>query len=309
MIGGELVARVPDLVGAAGIAGMTWTMVVVVLVAAAFVTLGIALARVPASGWKPPTYTSAQVAPGADSPVAPRVGTPAGRSYAERRGTPIDVPMNTAIRTPQFWWIWIIVFLFASAGVTMRSEGSPMIQATFPGAAGPGKAGAFLAVLAIADLAGRLIWSTWADLIGRRRVYLMTFALGAALFAVLPTAGREGNLVQFLAACALIMSVSGAGFAMVPAFVYDTFGGVHVGAINAQLLTAWTAAALAAPRLMDYARTQQAERGLSDSETWFSAMLLMSGLLAFGLVAAWRARNVHTRYHVRPPREGFHADT
>ena len=49
----------------------------------------------------------------------------------------------------------------------------------------------------------------------------------------------------------------GGGFATIPAYLRDLFGTVQVGAIHGALLTAWSAAGVAGPVLVNYIRQYQ----------------------------------------------------
>jgi MFS family permease len=230
-------------------------------------------------------------------PTVPLVGTPAGRSDAQRRPVANDVHVDRALRTPQFWLLWTVLCLNVTAGIGVLGQASPMIQEMFPIIITPAAAAGFVGLLSLANMAGRFLWSSASDYIGRRRTYMVFFALGGALYAAVPSTGRAGNVLAFVAAYVVIMSMYGGGFATIPAYLRDLFGVMHVGAIHGRLLTAWSVAGVAGPVLVNYIREYQIARGIATADAYSVTMYLMAGLLAVGFVANWLVRPVHPRHH------------
>jgi MFS family permease len=144
---------------------------------------------------------------------------------------------------------------------------------------------------------GRFTWSSLSDSIGRQRTYMIYFALGAVLYALVPTSGRAGNVVLFVAFYAVIMSMYGGGFATIPAYLRDRFGTMHVGAIHGRLLTAWSLAGVAGPVLVNYIREYQLTRGVPKSEAYSVTMYIMAMLLVLGFIANWLVRPVSPEHH------------
>jgi MFS family permease len=130
---------------------------------------------------------------------------------------------------------------------------------------------------------GRFAWSSLSDRLGRPVVYTTYFALGAVLYAAIPTTGRAGNIVLFVTAYVLIMSMYGGGFATIPAYLRDRFGIRHVGAIHGRLLTAWSLAGVLGPVLVNYLREYQVARGTARADAYSFTMYLMAVLLVVGL--------------------------
>src|SRR3546814_14178261 len=86
-------------------------------------------------------------------------------------------------------------------------------------------------------MGGRFVWSSISDYTGRRNIYAVYFLLGIVLYAAVPTTGHIGSVTLFVICYLIIMSMYGAGFATVPAYLKDMFGTMHVGAIHGRLLT------------------------------------------------------------------------
>src|SRR5699024_12329344 len=47
--------------------------------------------------------------------------------------TNLNVSANQALKTPQFWFLWIILFTNVTAGIGILENAAPMIQDYFPG--------------------------------------------------------------------------------------------------------------------------------------------------------------------------------
>jgi hypothetical protein len=104
----------------------------------------------------------------------------------------------------------------------------------------------------------------------------------------------------FVAAFAAILTMYGGGFATIPAYLADIFGTQYVGAIHGRLLTAWSAAGVAGPVLVNYLRSAQIERGVPKTDAYDFTMHLMAGLLVAGFVANLLVRPVDPRHHMTP---------
>ena len=90
----------------------------------------------------------------------------------------------------------------------------------------------------------------------------MFFALGMILYASAPSFGHAGSVLLFVAAFCVILTMYGGGFATVPAYLADMFGTQMVGAIHGRLLTAWSAAGVIGPVLINYFRDSQLAAGV-----------------------------------------------
>jgi len=215
-------------------------------------------------------------------PIAENAVTaPGGRKLAAVR----DLTADEAIRTPQFWLLWCVLFVNVTAGIGILSQASPMIQEVFPGSVTAATAAGFVGLLSLFNLAGRFGWSSLSDFLGRKRTYLVYFLLGMALYASIPIAGRLGSVSLFVACCAVIMSMYGGGFATIPAYLRDLFGTAQVGAIHGRLLTAWSAAGIAGPLLISGLRDYQRQHGVPSTEAYSTTMLILAGLLGVGLIS------------------------
>jgi MFS family permease len=226
----------------------------------AFMMFGVLTVRLPPSGWHPPGEVKRSVP------------------------TVASVTPNAAIRTPAFWLLWAVLLLNVTAGIGILEQASPMIQEMFPGKVSATAAAGFVGLLSLFNMAGRFVWSSTSDVIGRKPTYMIFFALGALVYALLPQTGALGNVVLFVAGCAIILSMYGGGFATIPAYLRDQFGTAQVGAIHGRLLTAWSLAGVAGPVLVNEIRDSQIKSGARGTEVYAPTMLLMAGLLVVGFV-------------------------
>ena len=138
-----------------------------------------------------------------------------------------------------------------------------------------------------------------SDRIGRKATYGAFFPLGAAAVrSACRYAGRIGSVALFVACAALILTMYGGGFATIPAYLSDLFGTQYVGAIHGRLLTAWSAAGVAGPVLVNYIREYQIDRGVPAAQAYNFTMYLMAGLLVVGFFANLSVRPVPERYYM-----------
>ncbi len=68
----------------------------------------------------------------------------------------------------------------------------------------------------------------------------------------------DSSPLVFVMLALVIISFYGGGFATVPAYLRDLFGTFQVGAIHGRLLTAWSAAGVAGPLIVNGSSTRRA---------------------------------------------------
>ncbi len=76
-------------------------------------------------------------------------------------------------------------------------------------------------------MAGRLVWSSTSDVIGRKPTYMIYLGVGAVLYLGVATLGRS-SLLLFVLMSVVILSFYGGGFSTVPAYLKDLFGGLRL---------------------------------------------------------------------------------
>ena len=176
-----------------------------------------------------------------------------------------------------------------------------MIQEMFAGRVSAEAAAGFVGLLSLFNMVGRFAWSSLSDYIGRKATYAIFFLLGAVLYALTPSIGHLGLVMLFVLSYGIIMSMYGGGFATVPAYLRDLFGTGQVGAIHGRLLTAWSAAGVAGPVLVNYIREFQINHGTPKAEAYTVTMYIMAGLLIVGFICNLLVRPLGGRPQIALP--------
>ncbi len=250
--------------------GVTETFLALGTLYLAYMLFGVMTIRIPPEGWQPAS----------------------GHIQTSQNNPSLGLDADAAIRTPQFYLLFAVLMLNVTAGIGVLGQASVMIQEMFSEkvmgaskAVSAAAAGGFVGLLSLFNMAGRFFWSSLSDKIGRKKTYTVFFLLGAVLYLLVPLSGSMGNIVLFVGAFCLIMSMYGGGFATIPAYLRDMFGTKEVGAIHGRLLLAWSMAALLGPQLVNNIRAYQIETlQMPAAEAYSVTMYLMAGLLILGFV-------------------------
>ncbi|MFD2443824.1 OFA family MFS transporter [Bacillus sp. CGMCC 1.16607] len=176
---------------------------------------------------------------------------------------------NEAIKTPRFYYLWLMLFINVTCGIAILSAAKPLSQESI-GLTTAGAA-ALVGVLGLFNGFGRIGWATISDYIGRPNTYTIFFATQIVLFAALP---HTTNAFLFQAMLAIVYTMYGGGFAAIPAYIGDLFGTKQLGAIHGNILTAWAAAGLAGP--MFAAWMKDATGSYATSLTFFAGLFVVA---------------------------------
>jgi MFS family permease len=197
--------------------------------------------RAPPEGWKPEGWTPPQEDP-----------------KHKKLITTHHVDIDEALKTPQFYQLWLVLCLNVSAGIGVLGVASTMMSeifgTTLPGIVDGAFAATYVSMISVFNMLGRFFWASSSDYIGRKNTYWIFFALGIVLYCSVPFAASQVSaqpsvvwLVLFYAATMLIFTMYGGGFATIPAYLADVFGTQFVGGIHGRLLTAWSTAGVVGP--------------------------------------------------------------
>ena len=290
MIGAPLAAKLMAHFHSATGVGVWQTLLTIAAIYAVFMTAGAFLYRVPP-----------------DTAVA---GSAAGGP---------SVHVHDVHRTAQFWLLWGVLCLNVSAGIGVLEMASPMLQEIFAGRligapdigfsalsadqkkAVAAVAAGFIGFLSLFNILGRFFWASLSDRIGRRMTYTVFFLLGMLLYASAPSLAGSGSVALFAAAFAIILSMYGGGFATIPAYLADIFGGGYVGAIHGRLLTAWSVAGLIGPEIVNDFRDHQLAAGVPRAQVYDQAMYVLAGLLVAGLACNLSVRKLAPHWFTQLP--------
>lgn len=233
--------------------------------AATFMTLGIVYFivmmiaafqyRVPAPDWKPEGWQP----------------KPASSGLVSQNNVDID----QALKTPQFWQLWLMLCLNVTAGIGVIGVAKTMMSEIFgtmmPLVVTAGFASTYVLMISVFNMLGRFFWASTSDYIGRKTTYMCFFVLGTALYLSIPyfaTAGANSPsmfyLIGFYVATMIIFSMYGGGFSTIPAYLADMFGTMHVGGIHGRLLTAWSTAGVLGPLAITSLRQVSVTSAIND---------------------------------------------
>jgi MFS family permease len=256
--------------------GVAQTMIVLGVVYFIWMMVGSLIVRVPQEGWLPAGYTP----PAASAAMI----------------TTRNVSRDQALRTPQFYLLWLVLCLNVTAGIGIIGQASLMIQDIF-GVTAVAAAG-FVGLMSLFNMGGRIFWASLSDFIGRKTTYAIFFILGALLYLLIPTFGHMHAIVLFVLAVLVILTMYGGGFSTIPAYLRDLYGAVQVGAIHGALLTAWSVAGVAGPVLVNYIRQYQIDHGVAKADAYSVTMYVMASLLVVGLICNLAIRPVDERHYL-----------
>ena len=214
--------------------------------------------RVPADDWVPEGWTP------------PEEGAEANRMITSH-----NVDIEQAMKTPQFYRLWIVLCMNVSAGIGVLGVASTMMSeifgTTLPGIVDGAFAAVYVSMISVFNMVGRFFWASSSDYIGRKNTYWIFFALGIVLYCSVPFAALQVSaspavvwLVLFYAATMIIFTMYGGGFATIPAYLADIFGTRYVGGIHGRLLTAWSTAGVVGPLAITSLRESAVARAIQN---------------------------------------------
>lgn len=189
-----------------------------------------------------------------------------------------DVDIDQALKTPQFYQLWIVLCLNVTAGIGVLGVARTMITeifgTTLPHIVDTAFAATYVVMISVFNMIGRFFWASSSDYIGRRNTYWIFFVLGIVLYLSVPYTAQQVSaspsviwLVWFYAATMIIFTMYGGGFATIPAYLADIFGTRYVGGIHGRLLTAWSTAGVLGPLAITSLRQHSFNQAIADLMT------------------------------------------
>lgn len=217
--------------------------------------------RVPREGWKPAGWTP-----------------PTQDAAAKRMITHKDVHIDQALKTPQFYLLWIALCLNVTAGIGVIGVAKTMMGeifgTTMPTIVDSSFAATYVFMISVFNMCGRFFWASISDYIGRKNTFYCFFVLGIILYMSVPYAAQQASinpavtwLVLFYAATMIIFTMYGGGFATIPAYLADVFGTKYVGGIHGRILTAWSTAGVLGPLVITHLRSSSVSNAIHDLAT------------------------------------------
>jgi MFS family permease len=168
--------------------------------------------------------------------------------YARAATTPAaaaktrDYTPGEALRTWQFWSLWLMLFLNVTAGILFISNAVPIMRelTRVP----PSTALSVYGFIALFNGLGRFFWGAVSDRIGRNLAFVLIYGLQVAVFF---TVGGIHSLPIVATLFAIVLLCYGGGFGTMPSFTADYFGTKHLGEIYGWILLAWGVGGVVGP--------------------------------------------------------------
>ena len=124
-----------------------------------------------------------------------------------------------ALKTVEFYLLWLILFINISCGLALISVVSPMAQDVAGMTAN--QAAIIVGLMGIFDGFGRLLWASLSDYIGRPLTCTILFVVNILMTISLIFLHAPA---LFTIAMAVLMTCYGAGFSLIPPYLSDIFG-------------------------------------------------------------------------------------
>ncbi|ABS25069.1 OFA family MFS transporter [Anaeromyxobacter sp. Fw109-5] len=183
-----------------------------------------------------------------------------------------DYAPSEALRTPQFWALWAMLFLNVTAGILFISNAVPIMR-ELTGTA-PEAALAVYGFIALFNGLGRFFWGAVSDRIGRNAAYLLIYGSQAVIFFLV---GGVHSLPVVSVLFAVVLLGYGGGFGTMPSFTADYFGTKYMGVNYGWILLAWGVGGVVGPIFVSLVKDLTGS--FSGALPVIAAMLLVAAIL------------------------------
>src|ERR1700761_5610662 len=103
--------------------------------------------------------------------------TPTATEISQR--SKIDYTLSQALKTWQWWALWMLLFLNTSAGISLISQESPVFQEL--GKVSAIVAASMVGIVSLGNALGRVFWAWVSDMITRKATFLVMFLMQVVL--------------------------------------------------------------------------------------------------------------------------------
>jgi OFA family oxalate/formate antiporter-like MFS transporter len=222
-------------------------------------------------GWNPPTNAKKKNVPTAE-----------------------DFTWQEMVRTPQFWFLWLMFTFGALAGLMTISIAKPISKASILNVvqvnADSIAAWAF-ASYAIFNALGRIVWGKFSDIISRKAaMFVMFLTQGIFLFVLIVATGTvgAGGAWFLVIMVALIYFNFGGNFALFPSATADFWGTKNLGVNYGLVFSAYGIGGILGPQIAGFVKSHSATGN-------YNGAYVISGILC--LIAAFLALVAKTPHH------------
>ncbi len=251
-----------------GLDGVRSVFLLYGIIFAAMVIIGSVVMKDPPRGWLPKGYT------------------PPEKNAAKASG---EINFNTPemLKTPQFYMLFITFVFSALAGLMViyciKLFGIDALTYTKLGSLNPthpefnetirwasSAAGTAMAIYAILNGLGRIVWGVLSDKIGRKRsIFLMCLLQGIIMLALYKLGA---NTLTLIIAASVIGFNFGGNFALFPAATADFFGNKTVGKNYGFVFFAYGIAGIAGPQIAGLFK--DAASGADTPSAWLTPFII-----------------------------------
>lgn len=191
---------------------------------------------------------------------------------------------KTSFTNKTFIGIWIMFYINITCGLALISQEKAIFTVVGLSATTAATLGS---VTAIANAAGRLGFSAWADCFkDRNTIYKIIFILSILLTgATVVTSGIANGMVVLCVALLIMVNAGyGGGFSNVPTLLSDHFGMKTISAVHGMCLSAWAMAGLTGNQLATFIVTHVGTKTADNNPEGYQTVLYVT--LALYVVAA-----------------------
>ncbi|PIF05073.1 MAG: MFS transporter [Draconibacterium sp.] len=238
------------------------------IIFAIMVIIGSLVMKDPPAGWLPKGY------------MPPEAGT------AKATGQ-VNFKTGEMLKTPQFYMLFITFVFSALAGLMViyciKLFGVDSLTFSKLGSLNPSNpefkettmwassiAGTAMAIYAIFNGFGRIIWGILSDKLGRKTAIFLMCLLQGIIMLLLYRYG--GTTVTFILAASIIGFNFGGNFALFPAVTTDFFGNKTVGENYGFVFFAYGIAGIAGPQIAGLFK--DAAYGANDPSAWLTPFII-----------------------------------
>ena len=100
-----------------------------------------------------------------------------------------------ALRTPQFYLLWIMLCFNVTAGIGVLGVAKTMMTeifgTTLPQIVDGRSPRTYVLMISVFNMLGRFFWASASDYLGRKPTYTIFFGAGSVLYLSIPCIGRR----------------------------------------------------------------------------------------------------------------------
>jgi len=196
-----------------------------------------------------------------------------------------SVSASRSVFSGRFILMWVVFFCNITAGISIISFQSPLLQSllkrsdpTLTAAVLAAFGATLIAVSSLFNGAGRFFWGAISDRIGRAQTFRVMLGSGVVVFALLAVIG---NPWLFAVLACWVLLCYGGGFGTMPAFIGDVFGSRFMPAVYGAVLTAWSAGGIVGPQIVAILKDKVPDRASTLSFIVSGAFVVVGFVLSF----------------------------